>query len=288
MKNTFQIKAFSSARKLGEQLHLTPVPLDSKNGIQFDNFLNLTVFTIYDDRLDKDNEHYVEVAIGDYAISEEYRIDQDTVLGWFREFTIKNAREAKPKSPEFWCRVALRNEKEITAFCRSLSAFLQNLPTPIEVNNLTIDTNPQNNRKSESTEQIESRQNENPVDEFTYRAIKSRRGQTEFRRALLATFNKSCCITKCEVMAVLEAAHIIPHTEETNYSITNGLLLRADVHTLFDLNLIGIDESGFVHISSSLKGTEYLQYEGVCLGPGLPKTMAENLGRRFVMFKNHG
>ncbi len=288
LKSTFQIKAFASARELGERLYLTPTPLASKNGIQFDNYLNLTVFTIYDDRLDKGNEPYVEVALGDHAISKECRIEQNAVLDWFREFTLKNAREAKPKSPEFWRRVALRNEKEVSAFCSSLSAFLTNPPRPIEDNKSKFDANPKSNWKSNPTEQMESGQNEIPVDEVTYRSIKTRRGQAEFRKALLVTYNQTCCITKCKVWAVLEAAHIIPHIEETNYSVTNGLLLRADVHTLYDLNLIGIDESGTVHISSSLRSTEYRQYEGVCLGEKLPKVMADNLGQRFAMFKNHG
>jgi hypothetical protein len=128
---------------------------------------------------------------------------------------------------------------------------------------------------------------ENPIDEQTYSSIKSRRGQAKFRQMLLSAFNDACCISKSEVTAVLEAAHIIPHTEETNYAITNGLLLRADIHTLYDLNLIGIDENGLVHISSSLKNTEYSQYRDLNISEEIPELMAANLRERFELFKTN-
>ena len=93
----------------------------------------------------------------------------------------------------------------------------------------------------------------NVSDEMTIRAIKTRRGQPAFRPALLAAFNGACCITGCKVEAILEAAHIIPHGDETNYSVHNGLLLRADVHTLFDLDLLRISKAGIINVHKSLK-----------------------------------
>ena len=68
-----------------------------------------------------------------------------------------------------------------------------------------------------------------------------RRGQSVFRKQLLAAYNGQCAITRCDVEDVLEAAHIISYKgEETNH-IGNGLLLRADIHTLFDLGLLAVD-----------------------------------------------
>ncbi|WP_200883691.1 HNH endonuclease [Archangium violaceum] len=47
-----------------------------------------------------------------------------------------------------------------------------------------------------------------------------------------------CALTDCEEPRVLEAAHIFPyHGPQTNH-VTNGLLLRADLHVLFDLGLL--------------------------------------------------
>jgi hypothetical protein len=58
----------------------------------------------------------------------------------------------------------------------------------------------------------------------------------------------------------LEAAHITPHCEGENYLTANGLLLRADLHTLFDLRLLSIDPaSGTVFVSSKLS-REYQQF----------------------------
>lgn len=94
-------------------------------------------------------------------------------------------------------------------------------------------------------------------EEYRLRAIKSRRGQARFRQALLEAYKGRCVVTGCNVADLLEAAHITPHAELTDYRVCNGLLLRADIHTLFDLNLLAIDERYRVKLSSSLRYTEY-------------------------------
>lgn len=72
-------------------------------------------------------------------------------------------------------------------------------------------------------------------------AIVRRRGQVAFRAALLRVYEGRCAVTGCNEAQALEAAHIVPYKGgETNHP-TNGLLLRADIHTLFDLGLIAID-----------------------------------------------
>jgi len=61
----------------------------------------------------------------------------------------------------------------------------------------------------------------------------------------------------------LEAAHITPYRGPRTNAISNGLLLRADVHTLYDLNLISIHPSRYiVRVSSSLAGSQYEEYDG--------------------------
>lgn len=73
------------------------------------------------------------------------------------------------------------------------------------------------------------------------RQIRERRGQQQFRDALRKRYSERCLVTGCEVLAVLEAAHIKPYRGEDDNHVENGLLLRADIHTLFDLDLIGIE-----------------------------------------------
>jgi HNH endonuclease len=73
------------------------------------------------------------------------------------------------------------------------------------------------------------------------RQVRLRQGQGQFRDALLRRYGDRCLVTGCSVLAVLEAAHIHPHRGTIDNHPENGLLLRGDVHTLFDLNLLGIE-----------------------------------------------
>lgn len=86
----------------------------------------------------------------------------------------------------------------------------------------------------------------------TIASIVRRRGQVEFRRKLLDAYGSRCAISDCDVIEVLEAAHIIPYMGPESDSISNGLLLRADLHTLFDLGHIAIDSGAMAVIISPL------------------------------------
>lgn len=89
-----------------------------------------------------------------------------------------------------------------------------------------------------------------------------RQGQQGFRRRLLAAY-KVCAITGSHVEATLEAAHITPYRGKDTNHVTNGLLLRADLHTLFDLGLITVGANDYrVRVSPVLNGTEYQAYSG--------------------------
>ncbi|WP_454775758.1 HNH endonuclease [Janthinobacterium tructae] len=101
-----------------------------------------------------------------------------------------------------------------------------------------------------------------PPDELQQRAIKIRRGQRKFRDSLLAAYSQSCAISGCEIVELLEAAHIRPHANKPNYSVTNGLLLRADLHTLFDLGLLAVDARLRVRLAPALLSSEYKNLEG--------------------------
>lgn len=94
-------------------------------------------------------------------------------------------------------------------------------------------------------------------------AIVRRRGQKSFREALLKAYSGTCAITGCTVQQILEAAHIHPYKGDHTNVVSNGLLLRADVHTLFDLGLIAIEpQTVIVRVSPVLAGTEYADLDG--------------------------
>ena len=89
------------------------------------------------------------------------------------------------------------------------------------------------------------------------RAVALREGQSDFRSALLDAYDQRCAITGCGVQEILEAAHICPYRGEHTHRIDNGLLLRSDLHTLFDKGMVYIDAKGFVQIDNRLIGSEY-------------------------------
>lgn len=102
--------------------------------------------------------------------------------------------------------------------------------------------------------------------ERVLREIVQRRGQPDFRERLLAAYNRRCAVTGCDAIAALEAAHIRPYSGASSCRVTNGLLLRADIHSLFDLNLIGIDpRSLMIVLAQEIRHTSYKALNGKSL-----------------------
>ena len=73
------------------------------------------------------------------------------------------------------------------------------------------------------------------------RAVRERPGQAKFRKKLKAAYAHTCCITGCTIAEALEGAHIDPYLGIGSDNVKNGLLLRRDLHALFDADLIGIE-----------------------------------------------
>jgi putative restriction endonuclease len=96
-----------------------------------------------------------------------------------------------------------------------------------------------------------------------FRETVIRIGAYPFRSALMKAYRGRCAITGSEVPQVLQAAHVIRYLGSHTNRVDNGLLLRVDLHQLFDKDLIGIDPSTReVHISKELEGTEYEEFSG--------------------------
>ena len=111
--------------------------------------------------------------------------------------------------------------------------------------------------------------------ERIWRAVLDRRHQSSFRIALLEAYEGRCAITGADVPEALEAAHIIPFAEQHSFDVAEGLLLRGDIHTLFDLGLISVNpESLAVSISPELRGTCYAELEGKQIS--LPKNPSQH------------
>jgi hypothetical protein len=84
------------------------------------------------------------------------------------------------------------------------------------------------------------------------------RKSSGFRAALLEAYQGRCAITGYDAPAALEAAHLLPYRGPDSNTVTNGLLLRADIHTLLDLRLLAPDPATrTIVISKLLAGTQY-------------------------------
>ncbi|MDI1273931.1 HNH endonuclease signature motif containing protein [Polaromonas sp.] len=93
------------------------------------------------------------------------------------------------------------------------------------------------------------------------KAIKLRRGQSQFRKKLVKRYGR-CVVSGCELLDLLEAAHIHPYLGEKDNHIQNGLLLRADLHTLFDLHLMAIDPISFLaHFHPKVSAAGYASFD---------------------------
>lgn len=96
---------------------------------------------------------------------------------------------------------------------------------------------------------------------------KSRIGQGAFRILVTSAYNKSCSITSERTLPVLEASHIKPFSESGPNSVSNGILLRADLHILFDRGYLTVTPNHYVEVSKSIKeefdnGKEYYKLHG--------------------------
>lgn len=95
----------------------------------------------------------------------------------------------------------------------------------------------------------------------TYRSIVQRQGQGAFKDALMRAYAGRCAVTGSRALQVLEAAHIVKYNGPHTNRVYNGLLVRADIHTLFDLNRLTIEASSLrIKISPDLMTSEYIKY----------------------------
>jgi hypothetical protein len=98
-----------------------------------------------------------------------------------------------------------------------------------------------------------------------------REGAAAFRNEQMKLWAAQCAATGCNVRETLDAAHILRYLGEHTNRANNGILLRADIHKLFDRNLIAVEEyEGHLvwRVSATLAGSDYATLAGrrVALG----------------------
>lgn len=89
-----------------------------------------------------------------------------------------------------------------------------------------------------------------------------RRGAAKFRRKLLMAYEGRCAVTGTSIPGLLEAAHISSYKGDHTDKVQNGLLLRSDVHTLFDLHLLTVLPDLTIRVAPDAMADPYDAYDG--------------------------
>jgi putative restriction endonuclease len=97
--------------------------------------------------------------------------------------------------------------------------------------------------------------------------IRPRLGQGTFRLAVTDSYERRCAVTGERTLPVLDAAHIRAFGEGGAHEVSNGLLLRSDIHKLFDRGYVTADEDHRFVVSSRLRqdfqnGRHYYELAG--------------------------
>jgi putative restriction endonuclease len=95
--------------------------------------------------------------------------------------------------------------------------------------------------------------------------IEPRLGQGSFRMGLVSAYDGACAVTHEHSLPVLEAAHVKPFSLGGPHNLTNGVLLRADIHRLYDKGYVTITAGYRFKVSDRLidefhNGREYLRF----------------------------
>ncbi len=102
---------------------------------------------------------------------------------------------------------------------------------------------------------------------YSESVTRHRLGQGGFRIMVTDAYQRRCAITGEKTLPVLEAAHIMPYSENGPHLVRNGLLLKSDYHTLFDRGYITITKDYRIEISKRLhddygNGHDYYAHNG--------------------------
>ncbi len=97
--------------------------------------------------------------------------------------------------------------------------------------------------------------------------IRPRLGQGGFRMLVTGLYERKCAVTRERTLPALEAAHIRPYNEGGEHVASNGILLRRDIHSLFDAGYVTVTPRHAFEVSRRIKeefenGREYYALHG--------------------------
>jgi putative restriction endonuclease len=117
------------------------------------------------------------------------------------------------------------------------------------------------------------------------RLTPNRLGQQSFKAVVLNAYERRCAITGDKIQPTLQAAHIRPLPVGGEHRIDNGILLRSDVHTLYDRGYLGVDPKHRLLVSPRLRaefgnGEQFYSRAGQTIA--LPDQRVERPHREFL------
>lgn len=120
--------------------------------------------------------------------------------------------------------------------------------------------------------------------------VKARLGQGAFRVLVTDAYQRRCAITGERTLPVLEAAHIKPYASLGPNSVQNGLLLRSDLHRLYDIGYLTVTPDRRIEVSKRIKedyenGREYYAYQGKSLAV-MPRSLQDEPSSEFLRWHN--
>jgi len=116
-----------------------------------------------------------------------------------------------------------------------------------------------------------------------------RLGQGSFRVLVTDAYRRKCAVTDEKILPVLEAAHIKPYKKGGEHRIDNGVLLRSDMHRLFDKGYMTITPDLHIEISKRIKdefdnGEYYFTFHGKEIGR--PMQLFDQPAKEFLEWHN--
>jgi HNH endonuclease len=114
-----------------------------------------------------------------------------------------------------------------------------------------------------------------------------RLGQQAFKAVVMDAYHRQCAITGTHIPPVLQAAHVRPVTAGGMHRLDNGLLLRSDVHIMFDRGYLGVDAQYRLQVSPQLRaefgnGEQFYAQAGRVIE--LPARRADRPNREFLQW----
>jgi putative restriction endonuclease len=97
--------------------------------------------------------------------------------------------------------------------------------------------------------------------------LRPRLGQGAFRVLVTDNYGRRCAISRERTLPALDAAHIRPFADGGSHQVSNGILFRRDIHSLFDLGYMTISADFRFEVSGKIReeyenGREYYAYHG--------------------------